>query len=773
MNILIKMCFYVKKNAKKRKIIACMGIAMLIAYYFCLPRELFQVPYATVVEDRNGKLLGARIAQDGQWRFPPCNSVSPKYANCLIAYEDRRFYYHWGINPLSVVRAIAQNIKAKRVVRGGSTISMQVIRMMRNKKRNIIEKAKEAILATRLEFRYSKSEILALYASHAPFGGNVVGIDAAAWRYFGHNSEQLSYAEAATLAVLPNDPARLHIAKNHAKLLAKRNQLLKYLFDEGQISEMDYQLALDEKLPNEIVHLPNIAPHLISRFYSIKCGQKTISTIDKDLQVNVENLLRRWSREFSRSNIRNIAAIILDIKTMQILVYCGNVNFSDTIYAGQVDILRAERSTGSILKPFLYEAMLAEGKILPRSLQSDIPLNINGFSPENYNRHYEGAVPASEAISRSLNVPLVLMLQHYGVSKFHNYLKKNKIAKLPKAASHYGLSLILGGAEAQLGDVTTAYANMARCLQGLNATASSCILDEKPQLLDASFHAGSVWQVFDAIKEVNRPEEIDWHDISSMQQIAWKTGTSFGFRDAWAVGITPLYAVGVWVGNASGEGTAGLMGAKTAGPVLFDIFELLPYSPWFSLPQQAFTTAEVCRESGYLRGRYCENIDTVLILSQGERSPSCPFHQLVHLTTNEKFRISTEHVEDANIISKSWFVLPAAWAYYYKQYHPEYKILPPYQKGYGNETNSMQFIYPQTYSSTIKLPKQIDGHKGEIIFRLAHNRSNATVFWHIDGDYISSTTLIHTLNISLTQGEHSITAVDDEGNSISCKIKII
>jgi penicillin-binding protein 1C len=732
-------------------------IILLVFYYFCLPKRLFDVPYSTVVTDRHGQLLGARIAEDGQWRFPACDTVPEKFKICLTNFEDRYFYYHWGVNPFALVRAMVQNIREKRIVSGGSTLSMQLIRLSRNKKRTVWEKSIETILATRLEFRYSKKRILALYASYAPFGGNVVGLDAAAWRYFGHSADRLSWAETATLAVLPNAPSLLHLAKNRDALLKKRNRLLKRLFDQKIIDEITYDLSLSENLPGEPLPLPQIAPHLVAWYYKNSPGKSCISSIDKDLQIRVEEVLERWNYEFRQNDVRNIAAIIIDVKTNQTIAYCGNVRFEDKDASNQVDVIQAERSTGSILKPFLYCAMLQDGDILPRTLLPDVPVNINGFSPQNFNMQYEGAVSADQAVCRSLNVPLVYMLRKYGVPKFYNFLKQNRIATLPKPSAHYGLSLILGGAEAKLCDLSNAYSNMARSLLNLEA---------------ATYQPAAVWQVFNALTEVNRPEQIEWKDIPSMQKIAWKTGTSYGFRDAWAIGITPKHVVGVWVGNASGEGRPNLTGARTAGPVMFDIFELLPTSTWFEYPMGQFVEAEVCPQSGHLKSRFCENADTVLICPNGLHTEPCPFHTIVNLTADEQFRIY-ETCADGTSVRKSWFVLPPAWTWYYKQHHPTYKSLPPLKPGCGGSSyQPMQFIYPQG-NAKVSLPKQLDGTIGVITFDLAHNNPHAIVFWHIDNEYIASTTDFHKLSVRLLPGAHSITVVDNEGNTLSCRIEIV
>ncbi|MCB6634083.1 penicillin-binding protein 1C [Bacteroides faecis] len=763
-----KILNFFKRLSATKKVILCILAFLVTGYIFCLPRHLFHVPYSTVVTDRNEELLGARIASDGQWRFPPRNTTPEKIKECLITFEDKHFYHHWGVNPFAIGRAFYQNVKNKRIVSGGSTLTMQTIRLARNESRTFREKLIEMIWATRLEFRASKEEILSMYISHAPFGGNVVGLDAAAWRYFGHSADDLSWAESAMLAVLPNAPAMIHLSKGRKTLLDKRNRLLKQLLEKKTIDSSTYELAISEPLPDEPHALPQIAPYLVSRFYQERNGEYSRSTINKGIQTQVEDLAERWSNEFGRSDIRNLAILVIDIPSNQVVAYCGNVHFDRKQGGNQVDVIQAPRSTGSILKPFLYYAMLQEGSLLPDMLLPDVPVNINGFTPQNFSMQFEGAVPASEALARSLNIPAVTMLQRYGVPKFHSFLQQVGLKTINRSSSHYGLSLILGGAEATLWDVTNAYAMMGRSLLQLPQTSCSLLLPTS-RITESTgpFQPGAVWQTFDALKEVNRPEEIDWKSIPSMQTIAWKTGTSYGFRDAWAVGVTPRYAVGVWVGNATGEGKPGLVGAQTAGPVLFDIFNLLPSSSWFTRPAGIFVEAEVCRKSGHLKGRFCDETDTLLVLPAGLRTEACPYHHLVTLSADESQRIYENCANTEPTLRKSWFTLPPVWEWYYKQHHPEYKPLPPFKAGCGEDTfQPMQFIYPPM-NARIKLPKQLDGSKGFLTVELAHNNPNATVFWHLDETYQAQTQDFHKISLQPAAGKHSLTAVDGEGNTIS------
>lgn len=748
-------------------VLLCLGVG----YGCCLPKTLFRVPYSTVVTDRHGTLLGARIAADGQWRFPPRDSVPDKMRQCLVCFEDRYFYCHWGVNPLALARAVWQNVKNRRVVSGGSTLTMQTIRLSRQRPRTLAEKLVEAILATRLEFRASKEEILALYVSHAPFGGNVVGLDAAAWRYFGHPAEALSWAEAATLAVLPNAPAMIHPGKSRQALLDKRNRLLRKLLERGILTASDYELALAEPLPDEPRPLLQTAPHLTDLCNRTHNGQRTVTTLDGDLQLQVEALAQRWNTEFRRSDIRNLAIVVADLHTNQLLAYCGNTGAGQQD-GSQVDVARAPRSTGSILKPFLYYAMLDEGSLLPGTLLPDIPVNINGFTPQNFSRQFEGAVPAAEALARSLNIPAVVMLQRYGVPKFHQLLQHAGLTTLTRPSGHYGLSLILGGAEGTLLEITNAYARMARSLLGLPQTPFRWREgDGQPaggEAVNNPFHPGAAWQTLEALTEVNRPEEIDWKALPSMQPIAWKTGTSHGFRDAWAVGISPSYVVGVWVGNATGEGKPGLLGASTAGPVLFDVFNLLPAAQgWFARPEGIFVEAEVCRQSGHLKGRFCPDTDTVLVVPAALHTAACPYHHPVLLTADGTHRVYEQCADVMPTIRRPWFSLPPAWEWYYRRRHPEYRPLPPVVPGCGEDTRQpMQFLYPSP-GACITLPRQLDGSPGFLTVELAHSNPATTVFWHLDDHYLTQTQDFHQVALQPAPGKHHLTVVDSEGNTLS------
>ena len=368
------------------------------AWLCCLPRELFRdVSYSTVVESAEGELLGARIAADEQWRFPPCDTVPARYATALVQFEDRAFWWHPGVNPVALVRAAVDNIRAGHVVSGGSTLTMQVIRLSRQKERTLWQKTIEAVQATRLEFRYSKKQILTLYAAHAPYGGNVVGLEAASWRYFGRPAADLSWAEAATLAILPNAPGTLHLSRGREQLLAKRNRLLKRLLEHGDLDEVTYAAALEEPLPGAPLPLPALAPHYVNRCPQ---GERTRTTLRMGLQKAVSEAVDRRSSDLAADGVADMAAVVIDNASGDIVAYIGNACMERERPGVQVDVAASARGTGGILKPCLYAVALQEGVILPRTLLPDVPMNLGGFAPQNFDRQFYGAVPANEALAR-------------------------------------------------------------------------------------------------------------------------------------------------------------------------------------------------------------------------------------------------------------------------------------------------------------------------------------------------------------------------------------
>jgi len=775
---------YIQHN----KIKSALAVVLLLAYYFCLPRTLFTDPYATVIESTEGELLGARIAKDGQWRFPAQDSVPYKFRQCIVYFEDQHFYHHPGFNPVAIVKAMKQNHDAGRVVRGGSTLTQQVIRLSReHKKRNYFEKFIEIILATRLEFRHSKDAILGLYAAHAPYGGNVVGLEMASWRYFGVQPQQLSWAETATLAVLPNAPSLIYPGKNQIKLRDKRNRLLKKLFDEKVIDKTTYELSLQEELPQKPFNLPQVAPHLLQNVAKSKERQRIKTTVRNTLQTRVNQIAARYYQEYKQTEVYNLAIMVVDVQTHNIVAYVGN-SPTDAAHQKDVDIIPAPRSTGSILKPFLFASMLDAGELLPNTLVADVPTQIAGYSPKNYELTYDGAVPAQRALSRSLNIPAVLMLKDFGVYKFYEQLQHFKLRDIKKHPNHYGLSLILGGAESNLWDLCRTYAGLTSTLNYFTAHDAKYRTNEfaelnwdatvtndfgkevydKPQL-----GAGSIWLTYNAMKEVNRPEGDEaWRFYDSSLEIAWKTGTSFGSRDAWAIGTNSRYVVGVWVGNASGEGRPSLTGVGSAAPILFDVFNLLPRQRWFATPFNDLEEADVCKLSGHIAGEYCP-AEKQWIPLKGSKTAACPYHKIIHLDATGQYRVNSSCESVDNMVAKTWFVLPPVMEWYYKGGHMDYLPLPPYRADCEGTTGAyMDFIYPKE-DGKIYLTKDFNGKIQPVILKAAHTSANARLFWYLGDRYLGETKTFHEMQVTAGTGKYIITITDEAGNEVRRRVEIV
>ncbi len=781
--------YWIKKH---QKTISISFLFLLgLGFYFSIPRVLFRNPTSWVLEDEKGDLLSASIASDGQWRFPEGDQIPYKFKKALINFEDKRFYYHLGFDIFSLFRAIGQNIKSGKIVSGGSTLTMQLVRIYRKKPRTFLEKFWEIVLAFRIELTYSKEHILRLYSENAPFGSNIVGLEAASWRYFGRKAQRLSWAESCLLAVLPNNPKWVNPGKNKLRLQKKRDQLMKSLWSKGIIDFESYRLGIQEPLPDKPKVLPNLAPHLLEfvKKKEIKSKNTLIrSSLHGDLQAYGNQVLQNEIPRLNANYIHNAAILVLDVNTGSTLAYIGNISQPNLHeMESDVDIIQAPRSPGSTLKPLLYASMLKEGLLLPHSLVADIPSHYNGYSPQNFDLSFDGVVPASEALSRSLNVPAVRLLYEYTYPRFYDQLKKLGITTLNQPADFYGLSLILGGEEVTLWDLCGIYASMARTLKNMNQFngnynqndfhAPIYSLTEKKDLetklpdlhSDGLLDYPSIAYTFEAMEEVQRPgDEALWREWSSSQRIAWKTGTSFGFRDAWAIGLTPNYVVGVWVGNATGEGRPNIIGVKAAAPILFKMFRALPYSTWFPFPTRFVNYIRVCKQSGYKAGEFCDSTEILGVSKAGVRSSSCPFHQLIHLNATKTYRINSDCPGSDSMIHKSWFVLTPTEEWFYKIKNPFYKSLPPFLpncSNYNENYNPIDLIYPEP-NAKIYVPIELNGKYGKVVFKAVKRGDEGILFWYMDKKYLTATNQFHEFSFNPNPGKHTLMIEDEQGNTI-------
>ena len=751
---------------------------LFIYWLFCLPSTYFKFPTSTIIESSNGDLLSARIAEDGQWRFPLTDSVPEKFKQCIIQFEDKRFEKHWGISLPAIGRALYQNLSAGKVVSGGSTITMQTVRLMRkNPPRTLWQKLIEILWATRLEVAESKNDILNYYSTYAPFGGNVVGLETASWRYYGKPAHELTWAQSATLAVLPNAPSLIFPGKNHNLLLAKRNKLLKKLLEKKIITPEEHQLSLIEQLPKKPHPLPQHAPHLLNNIAQTQ-GAKHKTSIHYGLQTSVNKLIKRHAIKLRRNNINNVAVIVTNVRTGKIISYNGNVVGMGFNHNEAVNMINAPRSSGSILKPFLYCQAFDEGYITPHSLLPDVPTYYKGYTPQNYAQTYAGAVPANKSLAQSLNIPAVRLLEKVELNNFYHKLQSLPISTIDKSANHYGLSLILGGAETNLWDLNNAYRMMAwhatQIKEQSEFPRTSVFPGKITEKGASNFGQGALYLTLNSMLEVIRPgNESNWKVFNSSRKVAWKTGTSFGFRDAWAIGITPEYVVSVWVGNATGQGRPGIIGVQAAAPVLFDVFNLLPETTWFNEPLTDFKPISICASSGYRSSEHCPIIQNIKLNQRANDIPKCTYHKTIHLNKEKTHQVTSDCYNVYEMEKEKWFVLPGLMEHYYKTVHANYKSPPPFLDLCGIQTHSeiMKIIYPKKISK-IHLPVNLEGKLEKVNFEATHREKDGIIFWHIDDEFVGTTETLHQISVQPKEGEHQLKLVDQKGNVFEQKFTI-
>jgi penicillin-binding protein 1C len=660
------------------------------------------------------------------------------------------------------------------------------------------------VLALRLELGCSKNEILSQYAANAPFGANVVGIEAASWRWFGRTPDELSWAEAALLAVLPNSPGLIHPGRNREQLKTKRDLLLAKLCARGFFDEETLSLAESESLPDTPLPLPQQAPHLLARLVkengglaAFKTGRvnsgRFHTTLDMGKQERAALIMERAADKFAGNGILNASCFIINTQTGEAAAYVGNV---DSPVARDVDLVTARRSSGSLLKPFLYAAMLDSGDILPASLVSDIPTRVGSYSPENITRNYLGAVPADEALARSLNVPAVRSLRLYGVDRFARLLRSMGLTTLFRPGDEYGLPLILGGAEVTLWEMTGLYAGLGRAALPSYSRNGSIFsppvlfsLEEKkaPPLSKYFAHnnlqmlsSGAAWLTLEALAFGVRPgEEAQWQEYAGARRIAWKTGTSFGFRDAWAIGVTPEWTVGVWVGNATGEGRSELRSAITSAPVLFELFSMLNSNntagTWFAQPASDLKNQETCAWSGFPPGPDCFSFKNILIPRDAPPCRPCSYCKTVTLNAEKNRRVLVDGVGGIPAVATKWFILSPAEEWYYRRWNLDYKPLPPFEDDSGRPAAGafpLELFNPNE-GARILVPRELDGSEGRIVFSAAHRNAASRIYWHLDDEYLGVTSFFHELEARPAPGNRTLSLIDEAGNMLIRRFTVL
>lgn len=811
---MIKTIFDTKKFKRSLFLLTCSivvlpGLILIVAnWIFPLPVEKLHPPSSTVVLDRHGEWLRAFAASDDSWRIPEPSlaEISPKLKTAVLTYEDRWFYHHFGINPFSIAQALVTNIKAGRVVRGGSTITMQVARMMEPKPRTIRNKIIEMFRALQIEARYSKDEILTLYLNMAPYGGNIVGSSAASRLYFNKPQNRLSLGEAALLAAIPNSPTYLRPDHHHANAVRAREKVLKRMVTFGRISERELREAVSEPIPTSRYPMPLGAPHLtrlLKNFHSeqefppnvrrhslftdgASNGASGIqvrrirSTIDARVQELAERILQESLEPLRREGISTGAIVVMDTESREVLALVGSYGFFDKDGEGQVDGANARRSPGSTLKPFIYGLAMDRGLITPESLLNDVPIDYSGYQPANYDGEYRGYVTASEALAHSLNVPAVNLYSRLGNNGIYSFLQNAGISTLPKSKGHYGLSLILGGCELTLLELTTLYAGLANFGEFSEYRLTlDPVENGEGNIAGSKSHATAkrllsreaCYILTEMLTEVRRPDfPAAFEASTNLPKIAWKTGTSFGHRDAWSIGYTPELTIGVWVGNFNGTGVSSLVGSEVAGPILFSLFTALTTpatNRWFTRAGRV-NTREVCSLSGMLPSSNCRSSKFDYYIPSVSQNTVCTIHKEIYVDEGtgsalcSHCRVGRTH---RRVVYEEW---PASIGTWLKRSGFAIPEMPShFSECTGLVAGHHPIVTSPTEDSEYQIRAGIPLENQKILLQASVSNRTKQIFWFLDGQLVFSGDPADKVFLTPVTGKHRLTCVDDEGRSTS------
>lgn len=723
-------------------------IYLIKIYISYNPKELVEnINYSQVVLDRRGVILSVFLNDKEEFHLKYDGEIPETLKTAVINYEDKKFYSHLGVDYPRIVKSFFNNLFGGKKM-GASTISMQVVKALEPAKRTYFNKLIEIVKAYKLENEFSKEEILKIYLNNAPYGSNIVGYSTAIKMYFNKNVNDLSYAEASLLAVLPNSPGILNLKKNNDKLEAKRNRLLKTLLDRNLIDERQYKFSLLEKFPTKIYYYDKKAPQF-SIFLKNKYKDKIIkSTLDYKLQKKMEQIVFEYSSSMKNIGINNAAVLVLNNKTKEVLAYVASQDFNDKKNNGEIDGLQAKRAPASLLKPFLFVLSIDEGLIVPDSIYPDVPIYFGNFYPKNSNNKFTGMVRIEEALTKSLNIPFVKLLSDYGVDKFYYFLEDND--KYPESSfDKFGLSLILGTREMRAVDIAKLYMGLANYGE---ISDLKYVLDEEQPKTHKGFSKGASYITLDTLTRVVRPGNENLY--TRERPISWKTGTSYGMKDAWSVGVSPDYTVLVWLGNFNQKPIFSLSGVETAGNLLFRIFNVVDlHSKTFEKPINDLKEIEIDEKTGY-RKFYEVESKKVSYPKDAKLLRISPYYKKIFVDENN-IEIDSRNSNFDKRIEKIVIEYPIEVANYY------------FLNGV-KENKSVKIAYP-SQDLKIFVPRDFDGYK-KISVKL-YNPNNEFVYWYINESYIGFSNESEKF-LELDAGEHKLTIVTEDGKTDEVKFKI-
>ena len=744
---------FTNKRLKKFVIFIITLFLLLFVYLIKIyisynPKELVEnINYSQVVLDRRGVILSVFLNDKEEFHLKYDGEIPETLKTAVINYEDKKFYSHLGVDYPRIVKSFFNNLFGGKKM-GASTISMQVVKALEPAKRTYFNKLIEIVKAYKLENEFSKEEILKIYLNNAPYGSNIVGYSTAIKMYFNKNVNDLSYAEASLLAVLPNSPGILNLKKNNDKLEAKRNRLLKTLLDRNLIDERQYKFSLLEKFPTKIYYYDKKAPQF-SIFLKNKYKDKIIkSTLDYKLQKKMEQIVFEYSSSMKNIGINNAAVLVLNNKTKEVLAYVASQDFNDKKNNGEIDGLQAKRAPASLLKPFLFVLSIDEGLIVPDSIYPDVPIYFGNFYPKNSNNKFTGMVRIEEALTKSLNIPFVKLLSDYGVDKFYYFLEDND--KYPESSfDKFGLSLILGTREMRAVDIAKLYMGLANYGE---ISDLKYVLDEDQPKTHKGFSKGASYITLDTLTRVVRPGNENLY--TRERPISWKTGTSYGMKDAWSVGVSPDYTVLVWLGNFNQKPIFSLSGVETAGNLLFRIFNVVDlHSKTFEKPVNDLKEIEIDEKTGY-RKFYEVESKKVLYPKDAKLLRISPYYKKIFVDENN-IEIDSRNSNFDKRIEKIVIEYPIEVANYY------------FLNGV-KENKSVKIAYP-SQDLKIFVPRDFDGYK-KISVKL-YNPNNEFVYWYINESYIGFSNESEKF-LELDAGEHKLTIVTEDGKTDEVKFKI-
>ena len=741
-------------------VLAAIVIFFILSWIFPLPDK---IEYSTIITDSKGEVINAYLTKDQKWRMKTeLNEISPLLRKTIIAKEDKYFYSHPGINPVAMVKAFFKNVFRMKTASGASTITMQVARALEHRKRNIGSKIIETFRAFQLELKYSKREILQMYLNLVPYGGNIEGVKSASILYFNKNPDHLSLAEITALSIIPNRPSSLVIGKNNHLIIQERNKWLKRFADENVFSKKETEDAAAEPLTASRATVPHFLPHLS---YKLKMRGEVIvpTNIIMNTQIKTEKLVEDYVRTLRLKNIKNAAVVVINNKTHKVITYVGSSDFHDTTDGGQVNGAAAIREPGSTLKPLLYGLCIDEGLETPKMVVTDVGVNYSGYAPENYDKKFNGYVTVEYALEHSLNIPAVKSLGLLGKDKLILKLANCDFKQVKKDQNKLGLSMILGGCGATLEELTGLFSAFAN--DGIYI-APSYTQNDTNQVPKKIISAAADYMITDILSRVNRPDfPLNWQATEHMPKIAWKTGTSYGRRDAWSIGYNKNYTIGVWVGNFSGVGVADLSGGNVATPLLFKIFNTVDYDSdagWFDLPDDC-EQRKVCSETGLLPTDHCSNIVMDYFIPMISSTKQCDNWEETMVSADEKISYCKNCVPDAGYKKKWYRMIDPEMQAWMEENKMVYEKMPPHNPNCEKIFKEGVPVITSPNNNTEYLINKKDREPLQLTCKTSNDVTK--VYWYINNKFYKASSAAEKQFFVPDEGPVKISCTDDKGRN--------